>query len=82
MTIDLDELRRKGRRVPKLDEDTVREVGLHSYRILYEIKPDHLIEVLAVIHKRQQVEADEIQRDQYPQYRATVGSGWETRCVP
>ena len=47
-----------------INEDAVRELGLYSYRILYEIKSDHLIEVLAVIHKRQHVEADEIPRDQ------------------
>jgi len=63
-TIALDELPRKGRMVPELTEDAVRELGLYSYRILYEIKSDHLIEVLAVIHKRQHVEADEIPRDQ------------------
>jgi len=63
-TIDLDELPRKGRRVPELNEDTVRELGLYSYRILYEIKSDHLIEVLAVIHKRQHMEPEDILRDQ------------------
>lgn len=55
---------RKGRRVPELNEDAVRELGLDSYRILYEIKSDDLIEVLAVIHKRQHLEAEEIPRDQ------------------
>lgn len=63
-TIGLDELPRKGRRVPELNEDAVRELGLYSYRILYEIKSDDLIEVLAVIHKRQHLEAEEIPRDQ------------------
>ena len=63
-TIGLDELPRKGRMVPELNEDAVRELGLYSYRVLYEIKSDRLIEVLAVIHKRQHVEADEIPRDQ------------------
>jgi len=36
-TIGLDELPRKGRMVPELSEDAVRELGLYSYRILYEI---------------------------------------------
>ena len=44
--------------------DAVRELGLYSYRILYEIKSDNLIEVLAVIHKRQHLEAEEILGDQ------------------
>ncbi|MEJ1403455.1 MAG: type II toxin-antitoxin system RelE/ParE family toxin [Candidatus Sedimenticola sp. (ex Thyasira tokunagai)] len=55
---------RKGRKVPELNEDAVRELGLYSYRILYEIKTDNLIEVLAVIHKRQHLEAEEIPRNQ------------------
>jgi plasmid stabilization system protein ParE len=63
-TIDLGELPRKGRIVPELNEDTAREVGLYSYRILYEIKSDDLIEVLAVIHKRRHVEPEDIPRDQ------------------
>ena len=60
----LDELPHKGRKVPELNEDAVRELGLYSYRILYEIKSDDLIEVLAVIHKRQHLEAEEIPRGQ------------------
>ena len=60
----LDELPRKGRMVPELNEDTVRELGLYSHRILYEIKSDDLIEVLAVIHRRRHVEVEDIPRDQ------------------
>nr|VFJ91967.1 MAG: Plasmid stabilization system protein ParE [Candidatus Kentron sp. LFY] len=60
----LDELPCKGRKVPELNEDAVRELGLYSYRILYEIESDDLIEVLAVIHKRQYVEVEDIPRDQ------------------
>jgi len=41
----------------------VRELRLYSYRILYEIKTDNLIEVLAVIHKRQHLEAEDISRE-------------------
>jgi plasmid stabilization system protein ParE len=62
-TIGLDEVPRLGRMVPELNEETVRELPLYSYRILYEIKPTH-IEVLAVIHKRRDVQPDEIQRVQ------------------
>jgi len=62
-TIGLDALPRKGRKVPELNVDAVRELGLYSYRILYEIKSDDLIEVLAVIHKRQHLEAEEILRE-------------------
>lgn len=63
-TIDLDELPRKGHKVPELNEDAVRELGLYSSGSYYEIKPDHLIEVLAVIHKRRHVEPEDIPRKQ------------------
>lgn len=62
-TVGLDEFPRKGRKVPELDEDTVRELALYSYRILYEIKTTH-IEVLAVIHKRRDLQPEEIPREQ------------------
>jgi plasmid stabilization system protein ParE len=62
-TIGLDALPRKGYKVAELNEDAVRELGLYSYRILYEIKPDNLIEVLAVIHKRQHLEPEDIPRN-------------------
>jgi len=64
-TIGLNELPRKGRKVPELDVDAVRELSLYSYRILYEIKSDTLIEVLAVIHKRQHLESENISREQF-----------------
>ena len=60
-TIGLDELPRKGRIVPELNEEAVREMSLYSYRILYEIKPSH-IAVLAVVHKRRNLQAEEIPR--------------------
>lgn len=63
-TLILDALPRQGRIVPELNEDAVRELGLYSYRILYAIKPDDLIEVLAVIHKRRHLEAEDVPRDQ------------------
>jgi len=62
-TIGLDKLPRKGKKVPELNVDAVRELSLYSYRILYEIKSNNLIEVLAVIHKRQHLEAENIPRE-------------------
>ena len=61
-TIGLDELPQKGRKVPELDDDNVRELALYSYRIIYEIKTAH-IEILAVIHKRRNLRAEEIPRN-------------------
>ncbi len=62
-TIGLDKLPHLGRKVPELSDETVRELSLYSYRILYEIKTTH-IEVLAVIHKRRDLQPDEILREQ------------------
>lgn len=47
----LDALPRIGRVVPELNEKTVREVSIYSYRIIYQIQPTH-IDILAIIHKR------------------------------
>jgi plasmid stabilization system protein ParE len=63
-TIGLDALPRKGYKVAELNNDAVREMGLYSYYILYKIKSDNLIEVLAVINKRRHLEADDIPRNQ------------------
>jgi hypothetical protein len=41
-------------------QDAVREPGLYTRRIFYGIKPDNLIEVLGVIHKRHQLEPEVI----------------------
>ena len=58
----LDELPRLGRPVPELHDEAVREVSMYSYRILYEIKTDH-IDILAVIHKRRDLQTVEIPRE-------------------
>jgi plasmid stabilization system protein ParE len=58
----LDELPRMGRKVPELNDETVRELSLYSHRILCEIKTTH-IDILAVIHKRRDFQAEEIPRE-------------------
>ncbi|MDD5322184.1 MAG: type II toxin-antitoxin system RelE/ParE family toxin [Methylococcales bacterium] len=58
----LDELPRMGHKVPEINDESVRELSLYSYRILYEIKTTH-IDILAVIHKRRNLQAEEIPRD-------------------
>jgi len=47
--------------VLELNEENVRELSLYSYRILYQIKAIH-IDILAVIHKRRDLQAGEIPR--------------------
>jgi plasmid stabilization system protein ParE len=55
-TLRLDQLPRKGRKIPELNVDAVRELRLYSY----EIKSNDLIEVLAVIHKRQHLDTEDL----------------------
>ena len=62
-TIGLDQLPRKGHKVPELNDEVVRELPIYSYRIIYEIKPDSLVEVLAVIHRRRDLDPGDIPRE-------------------
>lgn len=61
-TVLLDELPHLGHKVPELNEDHVRELALYSYRIIYEITASR-IDILAVIHKRRDVQAGDIPRE-------------------
>jgi len=56
----LEQLPRTGKKVPELNEDHVREISLYSYRVIYEIG-DQGIFVLAVVHKRRDLKAEDIQ---------------------
>lgn len=58
-TLTLSELPHLGRIVPELNDETIRELSLYSYRILYEVKPAQ-VNVLAVVHKRRDLQPDEI----------------------
>lgn len=60
-TIGLDTLPKLGRKVAELDEEHVRELSLYNFRILYEIK-DADIHILAVIHKRQDLQSEQVPR--------------------
>lgn len=62
-SLTLDELPHKGKMVAELNDEAVRETSLYSYRILYEIKTTQ-IDVLAVIHKRRDLQPEEIPREQ------------------
>ena len=55
----LDELPRMGKVVPELGHEGIRELPLYSYRIMYEIKEPGIV-VLAVIHKRKDVQPEMI----------------------
>jgi toxin ParE1/3/4 len=57
----LDRLPRIGRVVPELGDDNIRELLPYSYRVIYEIKGEVVV-VLAVIHKRRELQAGMIQQ--------------------
>ena len=42
---------RLGRMVPEADQEAIRELLYHNYRIVYRVKND-LIEILTVVHGR------------------------------
>jgi toxin ParE1/3/4 len=50
---------KSGRVVAEFGNDRVREVVADSYRIIYYIKLDQQIDVLAVLHGAQQIDMDE-----------------------
>ena len=57
----LNRLPRLGRTVPEVKDETVRELSIYSYRIIYEIKNQDAF-VLAVVHKRKDFAVDDIER--------------------
>jgi len=57
----LDRLPKVGKKVPELNDEAVRELSLYSYRIIYEIKSQSIF-VLAVVHKRRDLKAGDIER--------------------
>ena len=56
----LDELPYKNRKTLEINNDQFREISQYAYRILYEIKSDDKINVLAVIHKRMDFKAEDL----------------------
>ncbi len=48
-----------GRIVPEIGEDSVRELFVYSYRLIYEIVPDG-IEILAIVHGKRDFSPDDI----------------------
>ncbi|TDQ51327.1 ParE-like toxin of type II ParDE toxin-antitoxin system [Permianibacter aggregans] len=59
----LEEFPASGRVVPELGDETVRERLVYSYRLICQIR-DNDIQVLALIHQRQHLDADDIPRSQ------------------
>ena len=57
----LDELPRIGKKVPEINDGSIRELSLYSYRIIYEIRTQGIY-MLAVIHKRRDLNPRDIKR--------------------
>ena len=57
----LEQLPKRGKKIPELNDDQVRELSLYSYRIIYEIKAQGIF-VLAVVHKRRDLKTEDIDR--------------------
>jgi plasmid stabilization system protein ParE len=60
-TIILEQTPKIGRKVSELNEEAVREIPVYNFCILYEIKEAH-VDILAVIHKRQDLRTEQIPR--------------------
>lgn len=45
----LEKLPKMGRSVPEAEEESIREVLLHNYRIIYRVETDRIV-VLTIIH--------------------------------
>ena len=45
---------RSGRIVPQYDDENLRELIVHPYRLIYRLKPD-CIDIIAVFHGAQQL---------------------------
>lgn len=58
----LRELPKLGRIVPEIGEENVREIGLYSYRILYELIGDTIF-IHGVIHRRRHFKPEDLQRE-------------------
>jgi plasmid stabilization system protein ParE len=54
-------LPRIGRIVPEIGEPDVREIGMYSYRIMYELIGETLY-IHGVIHKRRDFKPEDLQR--------------------
>jgi toxin ParE1/3/4 len=52
-------LPRAGRVVPELSDPDIREVPVHSWRLIYQLRGEHLF-VLALIHKRRLPASDQL----------------------
>ncbi|MBA3582649.1 MAG: type II toxin-antitoxin system RelE/ParE family toxin [Gammaproteobacteria bacterium] len=55
----LDLLPRLGRIVPEINDETLREISVYSYRIIYQIHQKNIY-VLTIIHRRRDLKIDDL----------------------
>lgn len=48
-----------GHNVPEINDDNLREISLHSWRIIYHLRQDQIF-IVTVVHKRRHLEAEEL----------------------
>lgn len=54
---------RMGKKVPEVNDDSLREISLHSWRILYLLRQDNLY-IVTVVHKRRDLQPEDIPQEQ------------------
>lgn len=55
----LPEFPQMGRKVLEINDDNLREISLHPWRIIYHLRQGRVF-IVTVVHKRRQLEADEL----------------------
>ena len=55
----IDGLPRIGKKIPELNDETIREVSSYSWRIIYHLRNDKIY-ILTVVHKQRQLRDNEI----------------------
>jgi len=55
----LPEFPQMGRKVPEINDDNLREINLHPWRIIYHLRQDQIF-IVTIVHKRRLLEADEL----------------------
>jgi toxin ParE1/3/4 len=54
-----------GRRVPELDDPEIREVPVHSWRIIYQLRGNDVF-IITLIHRRRLPTADDMRAKKIP----------------
>ena len=55
----LEKLPERGRVVPEINDPTIREIFIYSYRLIYQLKSENT-EILAIIHGKRDIETTDI----------------------